>query len=120
MDDIFPETYKTFNFGKWFSESGGFFLLFGSLFIVIGAVFFWAAVIRKRRDRYTSHRERHRDDHRPRSNPGEDSSKGPRVRRRKRRSSHPRYPKNPTLAETGGLPPIRRDEGAEPPGWPGN
>jgi hypothetical protein len=38
-----------------------------------------------------------------------------RVRIRKKRAKHPDFrPRNPTLGETGGLPPVRPDEPAQP------
>jgi len=44
------------------------------------------------------------------------SERGPaRVRIRKKRRQHPDFrPRNPTLGETGGLPPVRPDEPAQP------
>ena len=39
-------------------------------------------------------------------------------RRRIRRSEHPHRPRNPTLAETGGLPPLRSDPQPPPPNAP--
>jgi hypothetical protein len=42
-------------------------------------------------------------------------SSGRRFRIRKKRGGHPDFrPRNPTLGETGGLPPVRPDEPAQP------
>ena len=88
-------------------------LVLGCLAVVSVALLLWAAYIRKRK----RHSSGHRSHHFSRTTPGIGTSgageKGsePRRRRhrhRRRRSSH--YPLNPTLAQTGGLPPVRRDE----------
>ena len=121
MDDILPVTSKVFNFGAWWRNSGNFFILGGALLLVIGVVFFWAVAIRKREDRYTSHRERlrhHRSSSGEKSKPAPSAQHSHKRKHRKRRSSHPRYPKNPTLDETGGLPPIREHPPSSPPVWP--
>lgn len=83
------------------------------LFVVlaVGALV-WAAFYRKSKSR----RVRIRRPHTWQSEPGETrSSRRQRHRERQRRSAHPRSPKNPTLAETGGLPP-RRPEDQPPTG----
>lgn len=92
-------------------------VIFGVLVVVTLGVFIWAAFIRRRRRRKRVH-------HYPRSRPesisseakpagessnAEASGSGSRKKRRRRREHRP---KNPTLAETGGLPPMRED-GAE-------
>ena len=43
----------------------------------------------------------------------EDGAAPPEKRRRRRRSHHRHRPRNPTLAETGGLPPIRPEDPPE-------
>lgn len=44
-----------------------------------------------------------------------DDSDKRRYRKKRRRRSHPEFlPRNPTLQETGGLPPLRPEEPAEP------
>jgi hypothetical protein len=86
------------------------------LVLLLGAVclgvLIWAAFFRK-----AKRRRHHR--HRPHTwqlDPNEPHS-GRRQRRpeRRRRSAHPKLPRNPTLAETGGLPP-RRPEDQPPEG----
>ena len=82
--------------------------------------------VKRRRSRHRHHRHHHRSEARatqPAENPTEnaienltepDTATGShRHRRRKRRREH--RPRNPTLAETGGLPPPR-PEGQAPPG----
>jgi hypothetical protein len=71
----------------------------------------WAVFLRKRR------RRRHEHHHAPHhsSTPAEvaetpakeDAPAPPEKRRHRRHSRHRHRPRNPTLAETGGLPPIR-------------
>jgi hypothetical protein len=86
-----------------------------SLFLVVAAVFVWAAFIRKpgRKE------DRHHHWNSPKPAPvaaGKDlkEGKGPFGwgKRRKRRRKERR---NPTLAETGGLPAMRADEPERPP-----
>jgi hypothetical protein len=79
----------------------------GSVCVVVLLVVIWAAFIRKPKDERARH---YRYGSSPRSssdslrgNGKSDSENGERKRRRRRRQ------RNPTLAETGGLPP-RRDE----------
>ena len=50
-----------------------------------------------------------------RFNAAEGQGEEMRIRRRSRRSSHSPRPRNPTLAETGGLPPVRSDASAPTP-----
>lgn len=75
-------------------------LFIGAILLVAGAVMFWAMVIRKppgeRRYKY----------HRP---PPGTPPPAPKSSKRKRRSEPPR---NPTLAETRGLPPVRESQSA--------
>jgi hypothetical protein len=65
-------------------------IYFGALFLVVLAVFAWA-VFR------TRHRRRHLHHHRPRP-----------ASKHQRQSKH--LPRNPTLAEVGGLPPVRTEK----------
>jgi len=85
--------------------STSFVIIVSVLLLVSAAVFIWAAVFRKRRrPKYHYPRTRHE--------PGAGQSDAPatrwslfsRKRHRRRRRSRPR---NPTLAEAGGLPPVR-------------
>lgn len=94
-------------------------LVLGAIVVIAALLFFWAFYIRKRpSDKngipgLVERRSRSR-----RSEPPDGSSAdGHRVKvRRRRRRHHPEnFPRNPTLGETGGLPPVRPDESAEPP-----
>ena len=75
-------------------------LLSGALLLVVSGVVYWAAAIRKPKGerRYKYHRS-------PR---GQTPPPAP-ASKRKRRSEPPR---NPTLAETRGLPPVRESQSA--------
>ena len=88
-------------------------LILGAVLVVAAAVFFWAIFIRKRpetqRGSMVLTRARPEDANRH-------GSSG-RRRRRKRKPEHPEnLPRNPTLAEIGGLPPLRPDEPPPPTG----
>ena len=75
------------------------------------ALFLWAYLSRRDRRRYLA-RSPHSTDRVER--PSRDS-RPDRMRVRKRRREHPdNLPRNPTLGETGGLPPLRPDEPAHP------
>lgn len=101
-------------------------LVLGFIFFVVVALFSWAYFIRKRpTEQYGSHalvrpkpRRRHRSRHSRWGSAPSDSARRTRVRRRRRRRSQERLPRNPTLGETGGLPPIRAEEPEEPPPAP--
>ena len=89
-------------------------------FVIIGAalgvavlLFLWAYLVRRGRNR------RSRTLHRSGVRPGENEHStgfftGRRRRRRRRRSQPDERPRNPTLGETGGLPPPRPDEPMSP------
>jgi hypothetical protein len=76
-------------------------LAFVTLLLVI-----WAVIFRKRKP--DSHSHRHSYDY-PRANEGDADAKS-HKRRKWRRQRRPHRPLNPTLAQTGGLPPIRPNE----------
>jgi hypothetical protein len=82
-------------------------LLFGALGSVTFLILLWAIFIRKRPDegsrRYTYPSRDSKSRTRDNLNQSNGQSDGRRRRRRKRRS------RNPTLAETGGLPPVRTE-----------
>ena len=94
-------------------------LVLGCLAVLSFALLLWAAYVRKRKRHSTGHS--HRSHRVSRTAPGVGTSAASgtsaagekveprrrRHRRRRRRSSS--YPLNPTLAQTGGLPPVRRD-----------
>jgi hypothetical protein len=90
-------------------------LVLGCLAAVSVGLLLWAAYIRKRK-RHSS-RHSHSSHHFNRTTPGvgtpapvEKGSEPRRRRHRHRRRRSSSYPLNPTLAQTGGLPPVRRDE----------
>jgi type VI protein secretion system component VasK len=95
------------------------FVVVGALALIVVLVLIWAVAIRKPRRRHHHHRHHHH--HAPEQrgvNPDADlteqdgqDEKSAETRRRRRRHEH--RPRNPTLAETGGLPPIRSEK---PPG----
>lgn len=83
-------------------------IIFGAVLLVAILAFVWVGMFRKPRRRHSRHHHHHHHHHRPQpeSRPSEDTSLF-RKRRRRRREHRPR---NPTLAETGGLPPRRPDD----------
>ncbi len=88
--------------------------------VVTMGLLLWAAFVRKRSRRSSGHSHHSSSSgHSHQSNrtaaTGETGTGHRRRRHRRRRSRSPRYPQNPTLAQTGGLPPIRRDEPPPPP-----
>ena len=94
-------------------------VLLGAVGVVTLVVLLWAVYLRKRpSDR--SHRHRHQHHHHSapsdtRSSNNDDSfESGERRYRRKRRRRREHRPRNPTLAETGGLPPMRTERPSDP------
>jgi hypothetical protein len=99
-------------------------IICGAAMLVISPVLLWAVFVRKRRRR----RHHHYSQRRAAPNPGEaallddsDSTveveeSSPQNRRRiwKRRRRRDHRPLNPTLAQTGGLPPVRTQPPAGP------
>jgi hypothetical protein len=81
-------------------------MIFGALFSVISLVFGWAIFVRKRR-RKRKHRYHYpsKDAHRLSQEHADEESRSRKRKWRRRRRDH--RPRNPTLSETGGLPPIR-------------
>ena len=84
-------------------------IVFGALFLLISLLLIWALYIRK-----PSRKRKRRYHYPPTSSSrdtvnGEDTEQvsGKKKWKRRRRDHRPR---NPTLAETGGLPPIRSDD----------
>jgi hypothetical protein len=100
-------------------SSGGFdtmdtIVILGFMLLLVLVLFAWAYFIRKRPRDYQGARAllRSRQAHRSRHGSREASGDSPRrvrVRRRRRRRSED-LPRNPTLGETGGLPPLRPEE----------
>jgi hypothetical protein len=82
-------------------------LILGAGFVLALLLFLWAYLKRKkhRRSQFGS----------PVLTKGDKHSSSGRQRVRRRRPNHPgNLPRNPTLGETGGLPPIRPEEPTEP------
>jgi FtsZ-interacting cell division protein ZipA len=101
------------------------------LVMVLGAVagvtllvVLWAVYLRKRPHRHSHRHHRHRNHQdlsssRDESSPAEaepdsEDNNGDRRYRRKRRRRREHRPRNPTLAETGGLPPLRSERPSDP------
>lgn len=84
-------------------------IVLGTMVFVVAAVLFWVLVIRKKPRKRKEHRHHHR------RSIGETAVKGVSeikeiIHERQRRHRRERRQRNPTLAETGGLPPARPDE----------
>jgi hypothetical protein len=107
----------------WLADSQReFFAIFGALSLVILLVLYWAIAIRKPHRRHHRHHHHRHHSHHWGMNPDapleeEDEAEEKRGHKRHRRRRHEHLPRNPTLAETGGLPPIRTEKppGASPP-----
>jgi len=89
----------------------------GALILLAGFLLIWALFSRPRHRRHSRHHSHHRgpeqDTEVARSS--DDESGGLKSRRRKwRRPRRDHRPRNPTLAETGGLPPARTPGPPEP------
>ncbi|MBC8097529.1 MAG: hypothetical protein H7Y43_17125 [Akkermansiaceae bacterium] len=82
-----------------------------ALFLVIAIIFIWAAFIRRPGEKRPHHGNRHhwRSSKREKKETGEapDGGKGLFGSKRRHRKRRKDRPANPTLAETGGLPPVR-------------
>ena len=94
------------------------FAVVGALALIVLLVLVWAVVIRKPRRRHHRHGHHHHGSRQwgmnPDAQPEAEAAPGEKpaeTRRRRRRREH--RSRNPTLAETGGLPPIRAEK---PPG----
>lgn len=103
--------------GAWHNPSGStkqYLVMLGAMAVVAAALLIWAAYFRKRR-RHSHHHHHHHHSSTPASGPvpnATESISNQHKRRRRRRREH--RPRNPTLAETGGLPPIRLDKPSGP------
>ncbi len=98
-------------------------LILGFVFLLVVALFSWAYFIRKRpKDQHGSralvrpHRSRRsRHSHSRWAIPSETQRRVRVKHRRRRQRSESEKHRNPTLGETGGLPPLRPEEPEEPP-----
>ena len=91
--------------GKWFFDPD-ILIIFGLCLLFAGAVFAWAAFFRKRRPPPDYRHRRSSGSHAQRS---ANKKAWSRLLRRKRRRRRRELGRNPTLAETTGLPPVRSD-----------
>lgn len=94
-------------------------IVLGAVSLVSLLVFLWAIYVRKRPRQHSHRHHHHHHSHtEPELSEGLESSAAesndePRYRRKRRRRREHR-PRNPTLAETGGLPPVRAERPADP------
>ena len=89
-------------------------LIVGVGLILALVLFLWAYLSRKRRRGHSLARSSMSSDHPDRE--VVPSSSGGKVKYRKKRRRHPDHlPRNPSLGETGGLPPPRPGDSAGPP-----
>lgn len=87
-------------------------LVLGILVVVACLLFFWAYYVRRRpREKNGVPIISSRED----SESEEGGRRRVRVRRKRRRHHPDNFPRNPTLGETGGLPPLRPEEESVPP-----
>ena len=96
-------------------ESVDVLIVLGAIVLVALIVFFWVLSFRKKEKRHHKHHHHHRKSYREQFERTTGGIKDL-IRQHRRRSHRERRPLNPTLAQTGGLPPIRRPE--NPPGQP--
>jgi FtsZ-interacting cell division protein ZipA len=95
-------------------------MVLGAVSVVTLFIFIWAAYFRKR-PRQHSHRrdhQHHRSDEQTNAEGAptsvESEQDNERRYRKKRRRRREHRPRNPTLAETGGLPPLRPERPSDP------
>lgn len=108
--DLLPQLSK----GGNVSDTTDSLIILGFIFVLAAALFSWAYFLRKRPSAVLGSnalvRPKRRHSHRRHAHREEaESSRRIRVRRRRRRHSDD-LPRNPTLEETGGLPPLRPEE----------
>lgn len=83
------------------------------LALVTLLILIWAAFVRgKGRPQHQSHSRQLESGRNPATRDSPETTLGTRTRHRRRRRKH--RPLNPTLAETGGLPPVRAERPPEP------
>src|SRR6266446_10743153 len=83
-------------------------LVFTALVLVISLSVIWAVYFRKPRRRRHHHHRAQASTHEATGPEAEEDPLSPKLRRTRRRRREHR-PRNPTLAETGGLPPARTE-----------
>jgi hypothetical protein len=79
----------------------------GAVLLVTATVMLWVLVFRKSRRRTRIYRRHHHKSTEPSAPEQLDESKTPGTPGARRRRLRRQRPRNPTLAETGGLPPVR-------------
>lgn len=92
-------------------------LLLGAVSIVTLCIFIWAVYFRKRPRQHSHRHHHHRPESRSETSVSSASADNPdpeRRYRKKRRRRREHRPRNPTLAETGGLPPMRTERPVDP------
>jgi hypothetical protein len=99
------------------STRGGL-MIFGAIGLVTLLAVLWAVFLRKSRRRRHSHRHSHQHSPRPTESAEASNDEGdlssPQGGSKWRRTRRRRRSRNPTLAETGGLPPVRSEEPPKP------
>jgi hypothetical protein len=89
-------------------------IFFAALTLVAAVVFLWAMYFRRKRRRRREHSHSHRhaeaSAREATAEESSDDSSAPAKRRKWRRPRREHRPRNPTLSETGGLPPVRQGE----------
>jgi hypothetical protein len=93
------------------NSSSDHFIILVALLGVTFVLLLLAVIFRNRLRKLKSRRRYHSTE----SDPDEPSERRHHRKHRRRHSSHQEFPKNPTLAETGGLPPRREEPDELPP-----
>ena len=91
-------------------------IVLGAIALITLPVVLWVKYFRKMRRRQHKHQHRHYHSHETNTTAAEEiegDTEEPRKRRKWRRPRREHRPRNPTLAETGGLPPVRTGEPPE-------
>ena len=93
-----------------------FFIVLGIILLVTLALIVWAMIFstKARRRRHRHHHHHHHKSYREEFKKNAEGIKEL-IQQRRRRHRHEHRPINPTLAETGGLPPIHGQEKPPPP-----
>ena len=90
-------------------------IVLGAIVLVALIVFFWVLSFRKsEKRRHKHHHRHHRKSYREQFQKTTDGIKEL-IRQHRRRSHREHRPLNPTLAQTGGLPPLREEKEPPPP-----
>jgi type VI protein secretion system component VasK len=92
---------------RWSRNTINAWIVVGAILLVVALVFVWAAFVRKRRRRVRRHHYQRRSIARAAADGMSAIRQHVHERQRRRRSRQ--RPRNPTLAETGGLPPARSE-----------